>query len=202
MAAVPSFTCNMNYSTILMFWAFIVFNSEFVHQLCITGQNFLAVYQCLNSHAGNFFYVFKLYFVAAFVVVGSLERSRNWVSREHFCVGCKSQQFSFCNSRVGCVNMRNNKVSFCKGSGFVEYGSLCTAKCFKVNASFNKDSLAGSGCYSSTERKRNRNYDCTRAAYNQEHKGSVNPGAPACLPAPVACCKSYYKTWDNCQGKG
>ena len=97
------------------------------------------------------------------------------------------------------MNMSYNKVTLCKSSGLVEYGSICAAKSFKVNASFNEDSLTSRSCNTAAERKRNRNYKSTRAAYYKEHEGTVNPGAPGCLPVSVAALKADNKAWNDSQ---
>ena len=70
------------------------------------------------------------------------------------------------------------KVSFCNGSGFVHNNSFDISHRLKCNTTLEKDAFLGTCSNTGEKRQRNTQYQCARAAHDQEGQSGVDPVVP------------------------
>ena len=111
------------------------------------------------------------------LTVSLLYGSTDWMGGISFSMCSKFQKIGGIEARIDSrQNFRYFEFSFGQGSGFIKNNGGNFCNCFQKITALYKNTEFGSGTDSTKKSQWNGNDQCTRAGYNQENTGTLNPG--------------------------
>ena len=115
---------------------------EALHQLLISAENFVSVYDGLDSVSGDFFHGLRFFQAKTTFHGGGVNTYRNGMGRKLFA-GCAIGQQFFFFKIASQGDFLHDKISFRDGSCFVHHDSFNLTHGFQRNSAFKQNSLFG-----------------------------------------------------------